>query len=128
MNVGVGKYVYQALTAIEGLTVFPVIADFNDPQSTTPFAVYQRTSCTPEYTKDIYTGGMVHSYSVTIADTDYTNTVTIAEQAINAIMALSSQEKTDLRFRQVMLTDISEDFIDGIYTQTLQFEINTTSK
>ena len=128
MNVGVGKYIYSALSAIEGLTVFPVIADFNDPQPTTPFAVYQRTSCTPEYTKDLYTGGMVHSYSVTIADTDYTNTVNIAEQAINAIMALSSQEKTDLRFRQVMLTDLSEDFIDGLYLQTLQFEINTTSK
>ena len=24
------------------------------------------------------------------------------------------------------LTDLSEDFIEGIYTQTLQFEINTT--
>ena len=128
MNVGVGKYIYSALSAIEGLTVFPVIAAFNDAEPTTPFAVYQRTGCTPEYTKDLFTGGLVHSYSVTVADNDYTNTVNVAEQAINAIMALSHQEKTDLRFRQVMLTDLSEDFIDGIYTQTLQFEINTTSK
>lgn len=128
MNVGVGKYIYSALSAIDGLTVFPVIADFNDPQPTTPFAVYQRTGCTPDYTKDLFTGHLVHSYSVTLADDDYTNTVNMAEQAINAIMELSGKDKIDLRFHQVMLADLSEDFIDGIYTQTLQFEINTSSK
>ena len=128
MNVGVGKYIYTALSAITGLKVFPVIADFNEATPSTPFAVYQRLSCTPEYTKDLFTGGLNHNYSVTIADNDYTNTVNLSEQAINAIMALSGKDKTDLRFHHVMLTDISEDFIDGIFTQTLQFEINTTSK
>ena len=128
MNVGVGKYIYSALSAIDGLTVFPVIANFNDAVPTTPFAVYQRTGCTPDYTKDLFTGHLVHSYSVTLADDDYTNTVNMAEQAINAIMELSGKDKTDLRFHQVMLTDLSEAFVDGIYTQTLQFEINTSSK
>lgn len=125
MKVNIGQYIYQALTAISGLSVFPVIADFNSDQPTTPFAVYQRTGCNPEYTKDGFTGDISHSYSVTIADNDYTNTVILAEKAIDAILALNYQTKADIRFRQVQLTDLNEDFIDGIYTQTLQFDINT---
>ena len=125
MKVSIGQYIYSALSAITQLTVFPVIADFNTSEPSTPFAVYQRTVCSPEYTKDGFTGEIMHSYAVTIVDNDYTNTVTLAEQAINAIIALSYQAKTGIRFGQVQLTDLSEDFIDGLYTQTLQFEINT---
>ena len=128
MNVSIGKYIYSALTAISGITVYPVIADFNAPVPTTPFVVYQRTGCTPEYTKDLFTGCIRHSYAVTVADNDYTNTVTLAESVIGAMLGLSHQVKTDIRFNQVLLTDLSEDFVDGIYTQTLQFEINTTQK
>lgn len=127
MNVGVGKHIYEALTAIVGLTVFPVIADFNTAEPSTPFAVYQRTGCDPGYTKDLFTGGIRHDYSITVADNDYTNTVNLAEQVINAMLGLSHQQKTDMRFAQVMLTDLNEDFIDGLFTQTLQFEINTIS-
>ena len=125
MKLSIGQYIYSALSAITQLTVFPVIADFNTSEPSTPFAVYQRTGCSPEYTKDGFTGEIMHSYAVTIVDNDYTNTVTLAEQAINAIIALSYQAKTGIRFGQVQLTDLSEDFIDGLYTQTLQFEINT---
>ena len=56
MKVNIGQYIYSALSAITGLTVFPVIADFNTAEPTTPFAVYQRTGCSPEYTKDGFTG------------------------------------------------------------------------
>ena len=128
MKVNIGQYIYSALSAITGLTVFPVIADFNTAEPTTPFAVYQRTGCSPEYTKDGFTGDISHSYAVTIADNDYTNTVILAEKAIDAILALSYQTKADIRFRQVQLTDLNEDFIDGIYTQTLQFDINTKER
>ena len=126
MILNIGKYIYSALTAITGLKVFPVIADFNDPTPTTPFAVYQRTGCNPEYTNDGFTGDISHSYAVTIGDNDYSNTVVMAENVANALIGLSFQAKTGIRFCQVKLTDLSEDFIEGIYTQTLNFEINTT--
>lgn len=126
MKVSIGQYIYSALSAITGLTVFPVIADFNTSEPSTPFAVYQRTGCSPEYTKDGFTGETLHSYSVTIVDNDYTNTVTLAESTVDAIIGLSYQVKTGIRFGQVQLTDLSEDFVDGLYLQTLQFEINTT--
>ena len=129
MNVGVGQYIYRNLSLIDkSLKVFPVIADFNTADPVTPFAVYQRTSCSPDYTKDLFTGNIRHNYSVTIADNNYTNTVTLTERIINAMLALSHKDEKDMRFGQVLLVDLSEDFIDGIYTQTLQFEINTSSK
>lgn len=140
MNLEIGKYIYSVLNAIVVtpaatandspvlLTVFPVIADFNTAAPTTPFAVYQRTGCEPDYTKNLFTGLVRHTYSVTVADNDYTNTLTLAKAVINAMLALSHTDQTDICFDQVLLTDLSEDFVDGIYTQTLQFEINTTQK
>ena len=128
MNVSIGKYIYSALTAITGLKVFPVVADFNEPTPTTPFAVYQRTSMEPDYTKGLFSGQIRHDYSVTVADNDYTNTVTTTEAVINKMLALTGKTMTDIYFNQVRLTDLSEDFIDGLYTQTIQFEINTTRK
>lgn len=138
MKLNIGKHIYSALNTIVVtpavtandspvlLTVFPVVADFNTADPTTPFAVYQRTGCQPEFTKDGFTGETVHSYSVTVADNDYNNTVNLAEKVADAIIGLSYQMKTDIRFGQVQLTDLTEDFVEGIYTQTLQFEINTT--
>ena len=138
MKLNIGQYIYSALSAIvvapaatandtpQLLTVFPVIADFNTAVPRTPFAVYQRTACHPEYTKDGFTGEISHSYSVTVADNDFNNTANLAESVANALIGLSHQVKAGIKFNQVLLTDLSEDFIEGIYTQTLQFEINTT--
>lgn len=138
MNINTGKHVYSALSAIvvrpaanandtaETLKVFPVIADFNTPTPPTPFAVYQRTSCQVQYTKGLWTGDITHNYSVTVADNQYSKTVELAQAAVDALMALSHTVKEDMRFGQVLLSDISEDFVDGIFLQTLNFEINTT--
>ena len=57
---------------------------------------------------------------------DFNNTANLAESVANALIGLSHQVKAGIKFNQVLLTDLSEDFIEGIYTQTLQFEINTT--
>lgn len=128
MNINIGKYIYNALTAITGLTVYPVIADFESPSPTTPFCVYQRTGMNPGYTKSLWDGSIEHSYSITVADNDYSGTITKAEAVINAILGLASQKKTDIYFNQVTLNDLSEDYIDGIFLQTMSFTINTTRK
>lgn len=137
MKLNIGQYIYSALSAIwvapaatandtpQLLTVFPVIADFNTDAPTTPFAVYQRTSCQPQYTKDGFTGEISHSYSITVADNSYNDTVNLAEDVANALIGLSYQAKDGIKFYQVQLTDLSEDFIEGIYIQTLIFDINT---
>lgn len=129
MNINIGKYIYTALSSKdERIKVFPVIADFNDAVPPTPFAVYQRTSATPNYTKSLWTGEITHHYSVTIAAANYADTVSVAQAAIDAILALSHTDKEDIRFAQCTMTDISEDYLEGLFLQTIQFEINTLRK
>lgn len=127
MNLGVGKYVYAALNALSA-TVYPVVADFNSPTPTTPFMVYQRTAGEPQVTKSLWNGEIRHDYTVTVADNQYTSTLDLAQQAIDALIALTGTEKDDMYIKQVMLTDISEDFADGLFLQNLKFKINTIKK
>ena len=82
----------------------------------------------PEYTKSLWTGAIAHGYEITVADNDYNNTLTKAQAVIDAILGLTSQEKTDIRFNQVTVDGMTEDYVDGIYLQTIQFTINTTRK
>ena len=127
MNIiSICKYIYNAIKGeSESLNVYPVIATFNDPTPPTPFVVYQRTSAEPDYTKSLFTGMIRHNYSVTVVDNDYTNTVTMAQQVVDALLALSHTRHEDISFGQVTMTDLSEDFLDGLFLQTIQFEINT---
>ena len=126
MNISIGKYIYNAIEGVsESLHVYPVIATFNDPQPPTPFAVYQRTSAEPDYTKSLFTGLIRHNYSVTVVDDNYSNTVTLAQQVVDALLALSHTRHEDISFGQVIMTDLNEDFLDGLFLQTIQFEINT---
>lgn len=126
MNLAIGRYIYDALKSIPGLTVYPVVADFESDNPTTPFSVYQRTSTTPKYTKNLFTGDVTHNYSVTVADNNYEGTVNLVQQAIDKLTSLSCTLHDGIRFCQVTVTDLSEDFLDGIFLQTLQIEINTT--
>ena len=125
MIVNIGQYIYQALSSINGLTVYPVIAAFDSASPTTPFAVYQRTSAEPSYTKSMWTGDIRHLYSITVVDSDFDASADLAQEAVNRLMALSYTQRQDIRFGQVIMTDITEDFTDGLFVQTLQFEINT---
>ena len=127
MNIQFGTYVYSAILSAlpSGGKVYPTIADFKDAVPPTPFAVYQRTGAEPDYTKSMFTGGMTNNYSVTVVDNQYTATLELAQSVVNAMLALSHTVKTDMRFGQVLLTDISEDYYDGLFLQTLNFEINT---
>lgn len=126
MNISIGRYIYDALKSIQGLTVYPVVAAFDNPNPTTPFAVYQRTSMAPQYTKSLFTGDISHNYSVTVADNEYDSTVNLIQQAIDTLTSLSCTEHDGIKFNQVTVTDLSEDFLDGIFLQTLQIQINTT--
>jgi hypothetical protein len=62
---------------------------------------------------------------VTVVDDNYSNTVTLAQQMVDALLALSHTRNEDISFGQVIMTDLNEDFLDGLFLQTIQFEINT---
>lgn len=126
MNISIGKYIFNAIQGVSRtLRVYPVIATFNDATPLTPFVVYQRTSAEPEYTKSLFTGLIRHNYSVTVVDNDYTNTVNLAQTVVDELLALSHTKHEDINFGQITMTDLSEDFLDGLFLQTIQFEINT---
>lgn len=131
MNILVGKYVYTALSAVTidnvALTVYPVVADFNTPTPTTPFAVYQRTGMEPGFTKDLYDSSITHTFSITIVDNDYGKALNYAQAAIDALLALSHTTQNDMQLNQVLVQDLTEDFVEGLYLQTLTIEINTQS-
>lgn len=129
MKVNIGKYIYQALTAISGLTVYPVVASFDTDTPSTPYAVYRRTGIDVEYTKDLFTGMVKQRFEVTIADNDYATVSDMAEKAVNALLGMSYSVKTpDLSIGQVHLTDLNDDFIEGIFLETITIEINTSTK
>ena len=127
MNIGVGKHIYSALSGL-GATVFPVIANFNSTTPPTPFIVYRRTSAEANYTKSLWTGELRHSYNLTVVDNQYSNTVDLAQQVIDSMMSLTSTEKTDMYIKSVKFTDISEDYVDGLFVQNINIELNTIEK
>ena len=47
------------------------------------------------------------------------------QEVVDALLALSHTRHEDISFGQVTMTDLSEDFLDGLFLQTIQFEINT---
>lgn len=129
MNIEVGKYIYLALQGISrSLSVYPVTAYYNTDTPALPFCVYQRTGMSPQCTKDLYDKSITHTYSVIMADSDYSDCAAHADSAINVLLALSHVEENDMYINQVTVTDLYEDYIDGIFTQTIQIEINTTEK
>lgn len=128
MKVSVGKYLFQALSAIQGLQIRPVQNVTDAAFPTTPYLVYQRTSFQPNYTKNLWTGETTFNYTITIVDDDYESTADMVQQVADIITGLSHTEAEDIRFNQVLITDSNEDFENGLFLQIISFEINTTIK
>lgn len=107
--------------------IFPCVAMFDTATPTVPYLVYQRTGTEFNYTKGLYTGDATYHYSFSIYSDHYEQTLTLAKTVINKVLALSYFETNQEGFRYgpVQLVDISEDFIEGLFVQTLQFNIQT---
>ena len=107
--------------------VFPCVATFDTDTPPTPYLVYQRTGAEFNYTKGLYTGDATHHYSFSIYSDNYDQTLTIAKTVIEKVLHLSyfETDQDGFRYGPVQLVDISEDFIEGLFVQTLQFDIQT---
>ena len=130
MNVTIGNYINEKLSEDSRMAgkIFPVMAVFNSPTPTTPYIVYERTGCEFGYTKGLFDNSIRHSYTVSVYDDNYASTMVLAQAIINLMLSLSYTEKPDIYFKAIHVTDLSEDFLEGIFYQTIQFEINTTQK
>lgn len=107
--------------------IFPCVATFDTATPPTPYLVYQRTGAEFNYTKGLYTGDATHHYSFSVYSDNYAQTLTLAKMVIDKVLALSyfETDQEGFRYGPVQLVDISEDFIEGLFVQTLQFDIQT---
>lgn len=107
--------------------IFPCVAMFDIDTPPVPYLVYQRTGAEFNYTKGLYTGDATHHYSFSIYSDYYDQTLTLAKMVIDKVLDLSYFEidQEGFRYGPVQLIDISEDFIEGLFVQTLQFDIQT---
>ena len=117
-SISVIKHIFRILSSdktlneMVGTKIFPIVAD-DDVKF--PYIILERTSITP-YT---YKGGVGYdkvTFQIKIADSDYINTINIAEK-VRELLEL----KTSSYFKRIEFSSCNEDFLNDTYRQTLQF-------
>lgn len=117
-SISVIKHIFRILSSdktlneMVGTKIFPIVAD-DDVKF--PYIILERTSITP-YT---YKGGVGYdkaTFQIKIADSDYINTINIAEK-VRELLEL----KTSSYFKRIEFSSCNEDFMNDTYRQTLQF-------
>lgn len=117
-SISINKHIFSILTSdkslkeLVGTKIFPIVAD-DDVKF--PYIILERTSITP-YT---YKGGVGYdkaTFQIKIADSDYINTINIAEK-VRELLEL----KTSSYFKRIEFSSCNEDFLNDTYRQTLQF-------
>ena len=118
-SISVIKHIFRILSSdktlneLVGTKIFPIVADDDDVKF--PYIILERTSITP-YT---YKGGVGYdkvTFQIKIADSDYINTINIAEK-VRELLEL----KTSSYFKRIEFSSCNEDFMNDTYRQTLQF-------
>ena len=117
-SISINKHIFSILTSdkslkeMVGTTIFPIVAD-DDVKF--PYIILERTSITP----NTYKGGVGYdkvTFQIKIADSDYINTINIAEK-VRELLEL----RTSNYFKRIEFSNCNEDFINDTYRQTLQF-------
>lgn len=117
-SISINKHIFSILTSdkslkeMVGTKIFPIVAD-DDVKF--PYIILERTSITP-YT---YKGGVGYdkaTFQIKIADSDYINTINIAEK-VRELLEL----KTSSYFKRIEFSNCNEDFMNDTYRRTLQF-------
>ena len=117
-SISINKHIFSILTSdkslkeMVGTKIFPIVAD-DDVKF--PYIILERTSITP-YT---YKGGVGYdkaTFQIKIADSDYINTINIAEK-VRELLEL----RTSSYFKRIEFSNCNEDFMNDTYRQILQF-------
>lgn len=117
-GLSINKYIYAILSSsnelkeIVGGNIYPLVAE---EETTFPFVVFRRSNMTPNYAKKQAANDSV-SFVVSIADTNYSKTVDIAE-----IIRHNLELHSDDYFQLIQLESVSEDFVENAYVQELNF-------
>lgn len=117
-SISINKHIFSILTSdkslkeMVGTKIFPIVAD-DDVKF--PYIILERTSITP----NTYKGGVGYDkviFQIKIADSDYINTINIAEK-VRELLEL----RTSNYFKRIEFSNCNEDFINDTYRQILQF-------
>lgn len=124
-SISVNKHLYQLLISDEklnelvGKKIYPLVAE---ESVTYPFIIFTKESASGVYTKDLLTYDSV-TISVAIAAVNYFQTVAIAERVRQIL-----ENHRDGYFYNILLDNVTEDFVEDTYIQQLQFSAKINIK
>ncbi len=122
-----GDIIYDTLTEATSGTVgvYPVIQ--TNENGKLPFIAYRRSGYEPSYTKDLYSKIDTYYYSIAVVSDVYKEGVEIADNIINALIALTGQEVDGKHIQGVQITNATEAAgEDVLFVQDLDFMIKIT--
>lgn len=117
-SISVNKHIYQLLINDEELNklvdkkIYPIVAE---ESVTYPFIIFTKESASGVYSKDLLMYDTV-TVSVAIAAVNYFQTVNIAERVRQIL-----ENYRDTYFHNILLDNVTEDFVEDTYIQQLQF-------
>lgn len=126
MSLSISQHINSKLSASRELTeaigerMYPVAVA---AETTFPFIVYERTSVTPNHTKDGSPGDTVAA-NVYVFSRNYAESVAVAEQVRTALDGSGGRYAT-FEVEDCYLTDADEAFADNVFMQQLSFTIET---
>lgn len=121
MTINIGNLIYSALSSI--ITVQPIALRLGQGESLTdhtPYCVYQQTGCQPQYTKNLFTGLVVHYYELQVVSPSYDDLCQKVQDIADAMLSLSHTSGIG----QVQLTNSVETFDEDLYINNLSFTIS----
>lgn len=116
--ISTNKHIYSLLSSDSGLTemvgnkIYPLVAE---ESVSYPFVIFTKETVEGNYNKDLLVYDTV-TISVAIAAVNYFQTVQIAER-VRAIL----ENYRDSYFLNILLENVTEEFIEDAYVQQLQF-------
>lgn len=117
-SISTNKHVYQLLINDEALNkmvdkkIYPIVAE---ESVTYPFIIFTKDAASGNYSKDLLMYDTVN-INVAVAAVNYFQTVNIAERVRQIL-----ENYRDDYFINILLDNVTEDFVEDTYIQQLQF-------
>lgn len=108
-----GTFIVKLLKHI-GLSVYPLVAK-TDSKS---FIIYQRIGLEPYSLSGRGIGAIESYYAIKVVTPVYSDGLSITKQLINILADYKSQDVSD-----ISITDLSEEYIDSDYIQTIKLKL-----
>lgn len=117
-TLNIGKYIYNTLKDIEGVGVYPLVAD-NDAKF--PFLVYKRMNLTSNGCKDGYYEDKA-TVEITVVTDTYYKGIDIARQ-VRDLLEKQTVYYNGMKLNNSYLSFATEEYINNAFIQRMQFNM-----